>query len=375
MRCVFRVDASLQIGTGHVMRCLTLADYLSTRGANCHFICRPHHGNLNKLISSRGHALYEISGGEPAYEVVQDFESTKNTKNTQLNHRNWLGSTQLEDAEACVHLMSSLTPDLLVVDHYALDEQWEKRLKPYCKTLVAIDDLADRSHISDVLIDQTFGRKSKDYAYLVPENCILLCGSTYAMLRPQFSALRSFSLQRRKNPVIKKILVSMGGFDQDNFTLLVLKSLKSCPLPDDLEITVVMGSQAPWLESVSTYALSMPRKIRILSGVDNIAEEMARSDLAIGAAGVTALERCCLGLPAIIVVLAQNQLNFARALAHGNCAKLIGQGLDISRQLKELISPLILDPNNLKSLSEASARVTNGSGVIEVVNHLEQALA
>lgn len=356
----FRTDASLQIGTGHVMRCLTLADALAARGAGCQFICRAHGGNLIDFIRSKGHTAHALPVGTAVPGSPAD-----------LAHAPWLGATQAEDAEACAPILAAQRSDWLVVDHYALDARWERALASRYRKLMVIDDLADRPHACDLLLDQTFGRDAADYRLLVPADCRLLCGSQYALLRPEFAALRPYSLQRRVHPVLRELLITMGGVDKDNATGQVLQALRTCSLPADCRITVVMGATAPWLEEVRTQAQDMPWPTRVLVGVSDMAQLMADSDLAIGAAGATSWERCCLGMPTIMLVLADNQRKVAQALEQSSGAKLINLGQCATMQLKERLLPLIDDPAQLQNMSDCAASVVDGSGVGAVIRHMK----
>ncbi len=162
MNIVFRVDASLLIGTGHVMRCLTLARALRERGHSCTFISREHPGNLNCLIESEGFQVKRLP-----MEFCQD---------NRLFHASWLGSSQSRDAEVCKKYISNLNPSWLVVDHYGLDAHWERLTLPNSCRVLVIDDLADRAHFCDVLLDQNLGKDPKHYKELVSTNCLILTG-------------------------------------------------------------------------------------------------------------------------------------------------------------------------------------------------------
>jgi UDP-2,4-diacetamido-2,4,6-trideoxy-beta-L-altropyranose hydrolase len=360
MKVVFRTDASLQIGTGHVMRCLTLADTLAEHGTDCLFICRAHEGNLIDLIRTRGHNAHALP-----------VEAAQPESAAALTHASWLGATQAQDAAACASILAAHRPDWLVVDHYALDARWERALAPNYRKLMVIDDLADRAHACDLLLDQTFGREAADYRPLVPANCRLLCGSQYALLRPAFAALRPYSLQRRAQPVVRELLITLGGVDKDNATRQVLQALRTCPLPADCRITVVMGTTAPWLEEVRTQALTMPWPTRVLVGVSDMAQLMADSDLAIGAAGSTSWERCCLGLPTLMLVLADNQRKMAQGLEKSGAAKLIHPDPCATTQLGELLLALIHDPVPLLHMIACAASVVDGSGAHAVRRRME----
>lgn len=370
MKVAFRADASLQMGTGHVMRCLTLADALAARGTDCQFICREHPGNLIEHIRGKGYVVHALPAcTEPVGASLLAIKATGDAPAPA--HSQWLGATQEQDAEACATILAELQPAWLIVDHYALDARWEQALKPHYQRLMVIDDLADRPHACDLLLDQTFGRHPEDYHAWVPADCQLLCGSEYALLRPEFATLRSYSLQRRENPQIEHLLITMGGVDKDNATDQVLQALKSCELPANCHITVVMGATAPWLAEVSRQAeqMSWPTKVKV--GVSNMAQLMADSDLTIGAAGATSWERCCLGLPTIMLVLADNQRKVAQGLESAGAVQVLQSPQAIPDRLPALLNSLASSPALQAEMSEAAARITDGHGVSTVIHHLE----
>ncbi len=358
MRIIFRVDASIEMGTGHVMRCLTLADALTQAGAECHFICREHPGHLNALITERGHTVYSLP-------YIEQHKQREHSKAEELAHASWLGATQEQDLQACIPIFKSLQPDWLVVDHYAIDEQWEKALRPYCKQLMVIDDLADRQHACDLLLDQTFGRSSEDYLPLVPQDCQMLCGAHYALLRPEFAQWRDYSLKRRAQGQLEHLLINLGGVDKDNITTEILQTLANTALPDNCRITVVMGATAPWVERVQQQAALMPWPTEVKVGVNNMAELMANSDLAIGAAGATSWERCCLGLPTIQLVIAENQRVGAYKLAKSGLVKSIKCPLEINDTISRISS-------DLAQLSKSCAQISDGLGVNRVVAYIDE---
>ena len=231
MQIAFRTDASLDIGTGHVMRCLTLAALLQEAGATCRFICRDHPGNLIELIRTRGFEVQTLA----RQKTVQDTESAQET------YADWLGANWETDAQQTETALGDIIVDWLVVDHYALDTGWEKQLRSTCRGLMVIDDLANRNHDCDLLLDQNLGRVASDYANLVPQNCALLIGPAYALLRPEFSAHRQASLARRNAANLKRLLITMGGVDKDNATGKILTALMHVELPLDCRITVVVA--------------------------------------------------------------------------------------------------------------------------------------
>lgn len=362
MNIAFRVDASLLIGTGHVMRCLTLADALRERGHRCRFICRDLGGSLIGWVRSRGYEVMVLPAvAEPPDEPAAD--------EGRAMYGAWLTTSQEADAAQCVEAIRGMAPDWLIVDHYALDQVWERVLRPHTGRLMLIDDLADRPHCCDLLLDQTLGREPDDYAALVPEHARLLCGTDYALLRLEFGQLRERSLARRRSGVFRRLLISMGGVDKDNVTTAVLEALCKVALAEETRILVVMGSTAPWLERVLEVATSMPWPTEVRSGVDDMARLMCTSDLAIGAAGATSWERCCLGLPTLMLVLAENQRTIARQLGATGAVVLLNDPLD--RELPLALEPLAQEPARLRAMSENAARLVDGAGTMRVVRVLE----
>ncbi len=358
MKIAFRTDASLQIGSGHVMRCLTLADALRAQGAQCTFMCRPHTGNLLDLIKQRGHVAIALAPGDTAFIAP-----------AVPTHAPWLGSSWESDAEQTRAALATLQLDWLVVDHYALDRRWEQELHNSAKHLMVIDDLADRQHDCDVLLDQNLGRQDKDYEGLLSPKTKTLIGPRFALLRPEFAQWREYSLQRRGQPKLQHLLITMGGVDKDNATGKVLQALCDCDLPADLHITVVMGPIAPCLAQVQEQAAAMPHPTQVMTGVNNMAELMAKCDLAIGAAGSTSWERCALGLPTVLLILATNQQSSAMALQSLGAAHIAAD----TNQLNEIMSKLFGPQKQavaLRKMSQAAEQLTQGDGASKVVEFL-----
>lgn len=360
MNVVFRTDASLDIGTGHVMRCLTLAEALRELGAMCSFICCEHPGNLLNFIRLRGfvaHAMPFVSGHINPQTAKQN--------QAELTHTAWLEESWEEDARRSLSIVMDSSSDLLIVDHYSLDERWEQIVSPHCRVMV-IDDLADRHHICEILLDQNLGRNSADYKKLVPPYCRLLVGPQYALVRREFSALRPYSLARRAaSRKLKQLLITMGGVDKGNASCLVLDALTACTLPEDCRIIVVMGLHAPWSDKVRAKALQMPWPTEVLLNVQNMAKLMADSDLAFGAAGSSAWERCCLGLPTLTMVLADNQWGGAFALSLQGAALVLRGGSELTTELNQQIT-LLSDVDNLYAMQLACSSLTQGDGAVTI---------
>lgn len=361
----FRTDASLQIGTGHVMRCLALAEALAAQGARCRFVGREHGGHLLDVVESRGHEALALP-----LDPLRPLAANPAPTQPRLAHASWLGGDQDADARATLLALAGAGVDWLVVDHYALDATWERALRGTCQRLLVIDDLADRDHECELLLDQNQGRRAGDYAARVPPHARVLTGPRYALLRPQFAARREASLARRRSSAgsVRRLLVSLGGIDRDNATGAVLKALLSAPdvLPADCAVTVVMGAQAPWLRDVRELAARLPWPTDVRVALDDMAALMAESDLAIGAAGGTSWERCCLGLPALLLVLADNQRSGARALHEAGAGHL----LDRPQQLEESLPAALAHASRrdvLAGMSRAAAGLCDGVGARRVL--------
>lgn len=362
MKVVFRADASVQIGTGHLMRCLTLADELTRQGHECRFICREHPGNLGELISSKG---YELS----LLPMASGTELVSSDNRTNA-YADWLGAPWQQDAEQTVEALASLKTDWLVVDHYALDALWEQQVGKAVGQIMVIDDLADRIHECAMLLDQNLGRKLSDYDGLVPQDCLRLIGPECALLRPEFAELRERSLKRRAYPELKRILISLGGVDRTNVTGQVLDALAESVLPVDTHLDIIMGASAPYLDEVRQQAVLLPFKAIVSVNISDMAERMCLADLSIGAAGSTSWERCCLGLTAVTVVLADNQRLIGEALARSK-ATLLVEHSQIAEDLISSINRFIkLAGERQKRFSRNAAAVCDGKGTARVMSRL-----
>jgi UDP-2,4-diacetamido-2,4,6-trideoxy-beta-L-altropyranose hydrolase len=356
LQVVFRADASLAIGTGHVMRCLTLAHALAAQGARCTFICREHAGHLIARIQAQGFAVRPLVMCAPVDAANKD----------QPPHADWLACSWEKDAEQTRALMARSAPDWLVVDHYALDARWEQAMAGVADKLFVIDDLADRSHVCDGLLDSGLNRLAMDYDPWITREYTGLFGANYALLRPEFRDWRGRSLHRRAScRAIQRIQITMGGVDLPNATGAVLAALRACSLADDCEIDVVMGAAAPHLAAVRAQAAGLPWHTRVHTNIANMAELMAMSDLAIGAAGSTSWERCCLGLPSILVILADNQMLGGLAFEQAGAARVIRHPDAIAAELPRLFAEVAAD---LPAMSFKAAQLVDGFGAERVAS-------
>ena len=346
------------------MRCITLAEKLREFGAECIFICRDNPGNLIDFIREKGFTTRVLP-----YSRAKQGRAEINADQLTSEEDGWHGTDLLTDAHQTLEAIGGNRIDWLIVDHYAIDERWEIIVKSHCRKLMVIDDLANRPHQCELLLDQNLGRDPSDYIKLLPTWCAVLTGPSFALLQPSFSDLREASLARRKGSGLNRILISMGGVDASNSSCRVLESLKKCRLPAHVILTVVMGKHAPHHRQVMELAKSMPWCTEVLVNVSNMAALMAQCDLAIGAAGTTSWERCCLGLPTLLLVLADNQIPGANALHRSNSAILLSDFESLDEQLLHSLN-LVSTPEVLKTMSDSSAHVTDGLGTSRVIENL-----
>jgi len=360
VKVAFRTDASLTIGAGHVMRCLALADALRKRGADCVFLSRNHAGHLHQVVEARGYPLLSLGGAAPAL-----------SQKTERSYEYWLGVDLQADADDTRARLASLSVDWLVVDHYGLDARWEQSLRLCCGRIMAIDDLANRDHNVDLLLDQNLGKTTADYEAKVPTSCTMMMGPRYALLRPEFAALRAESLSKRSQGSLRKLLVTMGGVDLEDATGRVLEALKGWRSSAGLEVTVVMGLNAPWRDQVTKQACHLPFPTEVLVNVRHMETLMCDADLAIGAAGTTSWERCCLGLPALQFVLAENQRPIAKALSQAGAALQLESDA-LGESLHRVMDQLAYDSGLLVRMSAAAAQVTDGQGAERVTQLIKE---
>lgn len=356
---IFRTDASIEIGTGHVMRCLTLALGLFERGASISFLCREHDGNLIDLIRSYGFSVFVL----PPRQRLNDGAKTQ----TDLRYAAWLGCTWQVDVEDCRAVLCQPV-DWMIIDHYALDYRWEKAMRDKSHRIMCIDDLANRIHDCDLLLDQNLGRCEEDYRKLVSLETKLLLGPQYALLRPEFAEWRDASLNRRAQPQLRNLLVALGGVDRDNITSVILMAIDKSRYVDLELITVVLGPHAPWLDNVTKLASKMSVSIKILSSVTNMAELMAQCDVALGAGGSTTWERCCLGIPTVLICIADNQKFISKEVS-GAGAAILCDVQDVRRELGNILR-VVSDPNCLALLSRNAYQITDGRGMQLVRQYL-----
>ncbi|MGP4038662.1 UDP-2,4-diacetamido-2,4,6-trideoxy-beta-L-altropyranose hydrolase [Gracilibacillus sp. D59] len=352
MNVLIRADASIDIGAGHVMRCLVLANDLRKRNVNVTFICRELPGHLIEYIQSNGFKVHSL----PALQ-------------NEENHLNWLQNNWKVDVLQTIELLRQASNiDWFVIDHYAIDEKWEYIIRPFVNKIMVIDDLANRYHDCDLLLDQNLYRNMEErYLKLIPKHATALLGIKYLLLRQEFRDLKDI---KERSDIVKRILVSFGGSDPTNETMKALKALDMMKRPD-ITVDVVIGFSDRNYSSIKQFCDKKPH-IKLHSQINYLAELMAKADLAIGAGGSTTWERCYVGLPTITIETAENQseilsyLSELGAISHlGHSEKVTEQ--DITNNLQNAIN----SPNMIKKMIGASKCIMKDFEDCSVVKHLK----
>src|SRR5687768_10432457 len=250
------------------MRCLALADGLKAVRAQSRFISRHMPGHLRDILHAGGHAFELLAGGDDG--AIDD-----------LAHSAWLGTSQRADARLTLQALSGKRCDWLVVDHYALDARWESAVRQAAQAILVIDDLADRVHDCELLLDQgACADAGLRYEGKLPSHCRLLLGARHALLREEFRQMRARAKPRDGN--VKRILVFLGGADAAGYTMNAIDALDGLHI-EGLQVDVVIGAQNPRRGDIESRC-----KVRGFAchvQTDRMAELVERADLAIGAGG------------------------------------------------------------------------------------------
>lgn len=350
MQVAFRVDASPEIGSGHFMRCLTLADAARQGGARAVFLSRRLPIHFRDLLGVHGHGIAELGGDGP------------DGLSSGLAHASWLGTSQSTDAAEVLRALNGSSFDWMVVDHYALDERWERAIRRGLPRILAVDDLADRVHDCDLLLDQNlFPNMDVRYLGKVPAHCACLLGPRFALLRDEFRRLRDEARPRTGN--VERVLVAFGGVDAQNYTAAAIEALTKGPRTRSVD--VVIGAEHPDRDGIAAACDVHGFTCHVQTA--RMAPLMATADLGIGAGGSSCWERCCMALPAICVATAANQVAIIEGLrAHGAIVALGDRGRPSARKLMDALVDLVRDPQRVRAMSNMAAELVDGLGAPRV---------
>lgn len=354
LQAAFRVDASRQMGGGHVMRCLTLAARLTAAGVDVSFIAAAIDEPLGALVRNAGCRLVEIDAPDDGRQTGHDWDRAS-----------WPSRAQAQDAARTAEQLAGAGYDWLIVDHYGLDAFWEAAMRPYTRRLAVIDDLANRPHDCDLLLDQTYGRDDADYRPVVSSGTELLIGARYALLRPEFALARPAALARNLNAgSVDRVLISLGMTDVGALTEVAARATLAAT---DADIDIVVGSAAPTIAVLRAFA-EQHERVTLHVDTVRVCDLMVRADMAIGAAGTTSWERCCLGLPTVTFAIAGNQRVIAAKLAAAGAVDLIDR--PDPGAIERAVRTMSADLAWRRRLAEAAAGICDGEGAARVASHM-----
>ena len=336
-----RVDSSTKVGYGHLIRCLALADTLK-KSFKINFICTNLNGNLISQICKKKFEVFRFNTKSQRINVKKDAEKTISIIKKHRNKKS-----------------------LLILDSYILSQEWENRVRPYVKRLIVIDDLMDRKHSCDLIIDQNLHTQMNSlYNKSVLKNCVKLLGPDYAILRNQFIAQRKYA--RIRSLPIKNILVSFGGTDNENHTLHALTSLKK--LNSDVNVNVVTGTANIGKKIIKNFC-KKNFNYNYFEQVENMVKLMQVADLCIGSSGTITWERCCVGLPAIAIVASNDQKDIASAVSKNKCIINLGKikksdNVNYVRLMKNLKN------SELQNMSRNCMKLVDGKGAARISKYI-----
>jgi UDP-2,4-diacetamido-2,4,6-trideoxy-beta-L-altropyranose hydrolase len=355
MQIVFRVDSSFQIGSGHVSRCLTLAEKLRENGANIEFICRDLPGNFIQFIENKNYFVHKLP-------CPTHFEEAGLTV-----HQCWLGETLENDLHTVKNILKAGPKlDWLIVDHYAIDKYWEQEVSSCANHIMVIDDLADRFHYCDLLLDQNY-YVDAEHRYKNLVDCPMLLGPAFALLRPEFASMRA-QMRRQYLEKIKRVFIFFGGMDATNETTKTLNALAHLNLSDVI-VDVVIGNSHRHQQSIKDFCEQHHFNSHV--NVNNMAELMMAADICIGAGGSSTWERSSLGLPSLVISIAENQLKLAEDASRLGLIHYLGYSDQVSEtKIANEFQQVIANPFYLKEMSLRCLNTVDGLGCDKVVKHI-----
>jgi len=359
MRVLVRVDASSLLGAGHVMRCLALAGELKRRGHPVVFVMRPLAGHLMTETRAAGFEVLalpglQLSGSGSQIDWIEMARSL---------------DVQRLDASETLALLPHRFWDWMLVDHYALGLEWQRAMVGVAQKLLAVEDQADRPLRCDILLNQNAGATVTRYADLIPSGCLSLMGPHYALLRPEFSETVNAAPRRGQVSAAPRVLVSLGGADPHGLALQVLQALADCGLRGR-DVTLVAGVQNPHAQALQQRCQALG--YIFCKSTQAMAQLMAQADWAVGAGGVSLLERCAMGLPSITLPIASNQQpGVAAAQARGAVLAIDPLAPGFAIHLREAIQDFLATPERLQAMTQAALGVCDGKGAARVADALQ----
>ena len=354
LRVAFRADAARWIGSGHVMRCATLAAKLRDEGAEVHFLCRELPGNYCEWLKQQGFTVHTLT---PASSPLPS------STGTLPKHSGWLGvPLEQEINESRDALLALGRLDWIVIDHYSLDARWEMAMSQISRRIMVIDDLADRTHHCKLLLDQNLQINQNRYTKLLTTDTLQLIGPRFALVPAQFTKLRA--APKKLTEKIEHLLIFFGGMDAENITKKVMACVDFKQLSEKLKVDVVIGAGNPHHDQITAACSKLPA-VTLHIQTAKMAELMATADLMVGAPGTTTWERCCLGLPSILLSVAPNQRDNGVLIAKKRAGIYLGDATDSNiSKLTTLLPRLSKHPALTKKMSVNAYNLVDGKGVL-----------
>ncbi|BAW97774.1 glycosyltransferase family 28 protein (plasmid) [[Synechococcus] sp. NIES-970] len=339
---MIRADASSQIGTGHVMRCLALAQALQASDFIVTFLMMGATSPLEERLATNDIRI--------KYALAKP------------------GS--FEDAKQTVHLTQQLQAEWIIVDGYQFGAQYQKILKQAGLKVLFFDDYGHVQHYcADIVLNQNLGANPDWYRHRESYTQLLL-GCSYTLLRKEFWSWRGW--QREILPVAKKILVTLGGSDPDNVTLKAIHALQQIK-NTELDILVVVGGTNPHYVQLQEAVQTMTLNLRLVKNVANMPELMAWADLAIAAGGSTNWELAFMGLPTVVITLADNQRDIAQKLDQLGVVINLGWHLDVTKgAIAQAVSHLLQNSQQQQAMSQKAQQLIDGKGSQRVIEAMQR---
>jgi UDP-2,4-diacetamido-2,4,6-trideoxy-beta-L-altropyranose hydrolase len=327
-------EASPQIGLGHAIRCLNLAKSLKK------------HAKINLFISPTTKQII-------AERIDLDFQTIP------FDHR---GTN--------INFSTGYDKNVLILDNYELGEEFENQFHKKMDLIFVIDDLANRKHHCQLLLDQTAGLSKSRYLNLVPKECHILTGADYALISPLFESARQKSIARRQEPNFtpKNLLVALGGADPDNITGQLISDLDQINFLSSIDI--VIGSASLHKTTLKNDIKNRKKTFTLHHNLTSLCPLLQTTDIVIGAGGVSAIERCVLGIPSLLIEIADNQKQMIAQLEQMNAAINIGSPSQLSPSTLKHALEQMQDRSTYQVMSQSAANVCDGKGLERVCSHL-----
>ncbi len=352
MKILFRTDSSAKIGSGHVIRCLSLAFTLKAKGHECIFICQDLKGNSIKKIKQNG------------FEVIM----LKIKQHEKISHyRKWLDVNWRIDSHNVIEKLKKHQFDWVIIDHYSLSYEWEKKIKPFTKKIMVIDDFVNRKHYCDLLLNQSYGVKKQQYKNIVPKNCKLLLGSKYALINQNF--LKARLKLKSRNAVVKRALIYFGsGGHTAKYIKIISKIFNESFFPK-IFLDVVIDKNIKKSNEI-VVSLNKRSNCCVHSDLPDLSYLMSKADISIGAAGSATWERCCLGIPTILISTALNQKLNLKAMKLTNAAIVLKLNKNLENKIREFFFLLCTNSKIYLKISKKAFSICDGNGIDRIINFL-----